>query len=100
MARPKTKVDKVLLGRVETALKKQPNKKVVMKLLAIKASAEQTGETVAQVMGVSRPTIYDWIDRFEKDGVYGLLDLPKGHNPSKLNESQLRMTNNLNDPST
>lgn len=37
---------------------------------------------LAQVLGVSSNTIYDWLNRWEKKGIVGLRDLPgKGRKP-------------------
>jgi transposase len=42
--------------------------------------------TVAQAYGVSRLTIYRWLDRFEKDGTEGLERQPGSGRPRKLEE--------------
>jgi transposase len=91
MARPKTKLDARLLKKAEDALDEHPDGKGIMRLYAIIATAELPGESVADFMHVTRPTLYDWINRFAKDGIDGLRDRPKGHYASKLSDEQMEI---------
>ena len=36
---------------------------------------------VANMAGTSRPTVYKWVDRYERFGVDGLTDLPRSGRP-------------------
>jgi len=46
---------------------------------------------VADIMGVHPTTVWRWSKRFKEDGVDGLRDRPKGHNPSKLGTEHRRI---------
>lgn len=61
---------------------------LAIKLQAIISCANHQVETVSSVIGKDRVTVWRWIRAFKENGVDGLLDKPKGHNPSKLNEEQ------------
>jgi putative transposase len=61
---------------------------LVIKLQAIISCANHHVETVSSVIGKDRVTVWRWIRAFKENGVDGLMDKPKGHNPSKLNEEQ------------
>lgn len=43
---------------------------------------------IARIKGVTRPCVYKWIDRYERDGVGGLMDLSRAPhtNPRKISE--------------
>jgi len=61
---------------------------LVIKLQAIISCANHQVETVSSVIGKDRVTVWRWIRAFKDNGVDGLMDKPRGHNPSKLNEEQ------------
>jgi len=88
MGRPKT-CDETLAARAREELAKNKELRVGIRLQAIVSSAEQPISTVADVMGVGRDTVWRWIKRFRENGVEGLVDRPKGHNPPKLNKDEL-----------
>lgn len=64
---------------------------LAIKLQAIVSCANHQVETVSSVIGKDRVTVWRWIRAFKENGVDGLIDKPKGHNPSKLNEEQRAM---------
>ena len=61
---------------------------LAIKLQAIISCSNHQVETVSSVIGKDRVTVWRWIKAFKENGVNGLIDKPKGHNPSKLNEEQ------------
>ena len=71
---------KALIGIRESQL--------AIKLQAIISCANHQVETVSSVIGKDRVTVWRWIRAFKENGVDGLMDKPRGHNPSKLNEEQ------------
>ena len=88
MGRTKTIIDETLAAKAKEELAKNKDLKVGIRLQAIISSAEQPIGTVADVMGVGRDTVWRWTKRFRENGVEGLADRPKGHNPPKLNEDE------------
>ena len=88
MARPKQAITLELAKKAEAEMKKIADHKVCFRLQAIISSAHHSVDTVAPVMGVGRSTIFNWIKRFRVYGINGVIDKPKGHNPSKLNPEQ------------
>jgi transposase len=80
------KVDVTLAEKAEEELKKIQNHNVCMRLQAIASCAKHPVNTVASIFGTSRQTLWRWIKRFKQKGADGLYDLPKGHNPAKLDE--------------
>jgi Transposase and inactivated derivatives len=61
---------------------------LVIKLQTIISCANHQVETVSSIIGKDRVTVWRWIRAFKDNGVEGLRDKPRGHNPSKLNEEQ------------
>ena len=88
MARPKEVIDAELANRARQELKKFQDHKICVRLQAIVSCAEHPVSLVASIFGASRQTLWRWIKRFKERGADGLRDLPRGHNPSKLNEDQ------------
>jgi transposase len=86
MARPKEVFDEDLAIQAKAAMEKLQDHKLCNRLQAIASCANQPVNTVAAVMGVSRHTIWRWAERFRSQGIDGLRDKPKGHNPAKLDE--------------
>ena len=56
-------------------------------VLAIADGAGVSG--AARSLGVSRPTVIKWRDRFIADGVGGLSDLPRSGRPKTINDAQI-----------
>ena len=54
------------------------------------AVADGAGTTAAaRRLGVSRPTVIKWRDRFAADGVDGLDDLPRSGRPKTIDDAQI-----------
>lgn len=85
MARPKEIVNEELIIRAKSQLEKFKHHRIYVKLLAIIKTWELPITEVAKFFRVSRDTVSRWIKNFAKEGIEGLIDSPKGHNPSKLN---------------
>jgi len=77
-----------LAKRAEEELKEIANHKICFRLQAIISSARYSVTVVAPVMGVHRSTVFKWIKEYSEQGTEGLIDKPKGHNPSKLSAQQ------------
>ena len=88
MARPKEVVDAALVRRAEEELARTPDHRVALRLQAIVSCGAHPIVTVASVLGTTRQTVWRWIRRFHRDGRAGLIDRPRGHNPSKLSAAQ------------
>ena len=56
-------------------------------VLAVVAGAGVSG--AARSLGVSRPTVIKWRDRFAADGVDGLDDLPRSGRPKTIDDAQI-----------
>jgi hypothetical protein len=56
-------------------------------VLAVAEGAAVSG--TARMLGVSRPTVIKWRDRFASDGVDGLADLPRSGRPKTIADAQI-----------
>jgi transposase-like protein len=56
-------------------------------VLAVAEGAGVSG--AARSLGVSRPTVIKWRDRFAADGVAGLADLPRSGRPKRIDDAQI-----------
>jgi hypothetical protein len=56
-------------------------------VLAVADGAGVSG--AARSLGVSRPTVIKWRDRFAADGVDGLDDLPRSGRPKTIDDAQI-----------
>ena len=90
MSRPKEIIDTSLAKAAFDELQSLKHHRIHLRLLAIHKCGERPIKEVAEFLGVGRDTVSRWIRRFRRDGVKGLYDKPKGHNPSKLSEEQKR----------
>lgn len=70
------------------ALANIKDSQLTIKLQAIISCSNHQVETVSSVIGKDRVTVWRWIRAFKETGVDGLIDKPKGHNPSKLSKEQ------------
>ena len=86
--RPKEIVNEEVIKRARAELKVSADYRVGMRLQAIVSCADHPLEVVSSILGVSRQTVWRWIKRFKEEGIKGLHDRPKGHNPSKLSPDQ------------
>lgn len=90
MGRSKEVIDEELGRQAAAELKKITDAKVCIRLQGIISSVSYPMSLVAQILGIHRHTLWRWIKCFRQDGVDGLRDKPKGHNPAKLNEGHKR----------
>jgi transposase len=74
--------------QARVALVSIKDSQLAIKLQAIISCSSHQVETVSSVIGKDRVTVWRWIRAFKEAGVDGLIDKPKGHNPSKLNKEQ------------
>ena len=56
-------------------------------VLSVAGGAGVSG--TARTLGVSRPTVIKWRDRFAADGVDGLADLPRSGRPKTIDDAQI-----------
>jgi transposase len=70
------------------ALKRLPDSKLQLRLLAVVKAAEKGISCVSDFFEVHYNTVSVWVRRFNAGGVAALQDKPKGHNPSKLSAAQ------------
>lgn len=89
MARPKKLATPELAEKAKAELEKIPSGKLAVRLNAIAASAQLPVATVCQVVGITPPTLFQWIKRFRENGREGLSDFQKGHRRRKLDDRQL-----------
>ena len=88
MSRPKVLVDEELVAQAKAELASRREGRVCIRLMAIIACGSHPEVTVAQVFGFSRESVRQWLRRFRAQGVEGLEDQPRGHNPRKLSPEQ------------
>jgi transposase len=65
-------------------------RRVVERARIVLASADgQSGQTIGAAVGVSRPTVTRWLDRYAADGVPGLLaDRPRSGQPKQISPAE------------
>lgn len=88
MARPKEVINAEVANNARIELGKIKNSRLALRLQTIVSCAEYPVSVVADVMGYSRQSVWKWIKQFKLYGKDGLMDKPKGHNPSKLSSTQ------------
>lgn len=86
MPKSQTTLNIATIEQAEQELKKIKSSKICIKLMAIIALKENSIETICSFFKINRMTLYRWAKKFSENGVNGLKDLSKGHNPSKLEE--------------
>jgi len=86
MPKSQTTLNIATIEQAEQELKKIKSSKICIKLMAIIALKDNSTETICSLFKISRMTLYRWAKKFSENGVKGLKDLSKGHNPSKLEE--------------
>ena len=91
MARPKEVVDRDLVRKAQVVLEEISDNQICVRLQAIISSGDHPMSLVADIMGVHPTTVWRWSKRFKENGVDGLRDRPKGHNPSKLGSEHRRI---------
>ncbi len=93
MTKSKKIIDQELVKRGEEELKGLKDHIIYVRLIAIIQAGSRSVEDVAKDFKVSSRSIFRWINRFKKEGVEGLRDKPKGHNPSKLTDKHKHLIN-------
>lgn len=81
--------DEKLFAMAEEALSQTRDPRLRFKLRAILSCSCHSVKDVADIMGVSRQTLWRWIKRFREEELEGLSDRPKGHRKPKLTPAQL-----------
>jgi transposase len=61
-----------------------PQRQVERARIVLGAAEGKSGYELSEELGVSRPTIQRWLDRFEADGLDGLRDRPRSGRPRTL----------------
>lgn len=84
MARPKEVFDEKLAQAATVELHRIRDHEVCFRLNAIVSCTRHSVTLVASVLDIHVTTLWRWARRFQENGVSGLHDRPKGHNPSKL----------------
>lgn len=84
MARPKKLITDELVLKAKDSLKQIKDYKLVIRLLAVIASREHPNQVITTIFHISRDTLTRWVRGFRDRGIAGIIDKPKGHNPSKL----------------
>lgn len=74
-----------------------PRRVVERARIVLGSSAGQSGDEICETVGVSRPTVTRWLDRYDTDGVAGLaVDRPRAGRPKRISHAQeaaiIRMT--------
>ena len=88
MPRPKTIIDADLAELAKEALVGIKDYHLVLKLQVIISSEKHPMTTVADMFGIGRQSVRNWILAFRRYGLNGLIEKAKGHRPSKLSTSQ------------
>ncbi len=88
MGQSKKHIDEELVASARIALDSIKDHVVALRLQAIISSLSHEIQLVAEIFGISRGTVGRWIRSFKESGIEGLIDKPKGHNPSKLDSSR------------
>jgi transposase len=60
--------------------------------IVLSAGAGEGTSSIARRLGVSRPTVIQWRDRYVTDGLDGLLDAPRSGRPKTVDDSQIIAT--------
>jgi transposase len=69
--------------------RREKNGRAASRMVAIATALDgMTRLAAARLARMDRQTLRDWVIRYNEDGIAGLHDQPKGHNPEKLNESE------------
>ena len=88
MARHKSIPDSVF-ENAERDFQRLKGGKIAGKLMAILAYKEETSETVSRIFRMSQRHFLKLVHDYQKYGIEALINQPRGHNASKLNEEQL-----------
>jgi transposase len=64
-----------------------PQRQVERAQIVLGAAEGLSGYALSEQLGISRPTIQRWLDRYETDGIAGLEDQPRSGRPRKITTS-------------
>lgn len=84
MGRKKTLATAEVGARAQAELDHHQDARLHVRLLAVVQACQWPLAQVAAFIGVAPDSIRRWVKRFAQEGVAGLKDRPRGHNPSKL----------------
>jgi len=93
MGRRKTLLDISYQEVIASDLKSILDYDTVIKLKAIQATLTHKESEVAEIFGLARSTLLQWISNYKKNGVDGIRNKSRGHNPSKLSEREKEKIN-------
>lgn len=69
--------------------RREKNGRMASRMVAIDNALDgMTRTAAARLARMDRQTSHDWVVCYNADGIDGLYDQPKGHNPEKLSESE------------
>lgn len=88
MGRPKKSFNEEFRKSLKKDLSSIKSSEVVIKLKAILACFDHKEHTVADIFGIAYSTLHTWIKAYKENGVEGLKNKPRGHNPSKLSKEE------------
>lgn len=88
MGRKKNNDVQELLVKAEKEFKGLPNNKTYFRLNTVINCLKNNIKSVSIITGIEIRTLFRWLSKYRKEGINGLIDKAKGHNPSKLNENQ------------
>lgn len=88
MGRHQEVVDAELAERARNELSRHTEARIGRRLQAIVSCAAWPVQTVAQVFGVNRRTVWVWAKRFKEEGIDGLRDRPRSGRRGRLNAEQ------------
>lgn len=76
------------LREIVEAIKHAKQAEVRQRAMGLRLLHEgKSPKEVAEFLGVSQPTVYDWHHRWQRQGLEGLANRPKPGRPTKTNES-------------
>jgi len=86
MGRPKQSMSASQFESIERDIAAFPNGSVFRKLMILHSFSWLTTEEVSKAHRINPRTLFRWINRYNKYGVKGLIDRPKGHKPAILSD--------------
>jgi transposase len=61
-----------------------PQRQVERAQIVLGAAAGESGYRISARLGISRPKVQQWLDRYEAEGIAGLADRPRSGRPRKI----------------
>jgi putative transposase len=79
------------LREIVEAIKHDKRPEVCHRAMGLRLLHEgKSPKEVAEFLGVSQPTVYDWHHRWQREGVEGLVNRPKSGRPAKATDSYVK----------